>query len=576
MTDHTPYDLTRSETFATDLLAAMTLAEKAGQITQIEKNSITPDEVREYSIGSVLSGGGGNPTPNNPAAWRDMVSSYIDASRQSRLGIPALYGTDAVHGHSNVVDATIFPHQIGLGATHDAELVERVYRASALETTATGARWMFAPALSVALDARWGRTYESFSDDPELVSLLGEAAVRGMIGHEPHASTAALTSVKHFVGDGGTTWGSAGPVEWLDFWDDWGERWKLDQGDTRVDEETLRSVHIEPYRASIDAGALTVMASYSSWNGAKLHGHRYLLSDVLKGELGFGGFVISDWLGLGQLHPDPYQCVVKGLSAGVDMVMVPFDHKEFISTVVKGVETGDIDSDRLDDAVRRILMVKHAIGLFSDESRDLPPLETVGCTAHRELARVAVGASAVLLENRRSAVPLRHGPILLAGSGADDIGTQCGGWTIEWQGATGETTTGTTILAALRAGGFDVTHGHHDPAPANGRWETGVVVVAEPPYAEGNGDDADCALPPEDLDAVREVRSRVDRLILVVLSGRPVVLDAVEEHCDAVVAAWLPGTEGTGLVDVLTGTRPFVGRLPRPWFERWPRGHGLV
>lgn len=571
-----PYELADSKAYASDLLEQMTLEEKAGQITQIEKNSISPDDVREYSIGSVLSGGGGNPSPNNPGAWRDMVTSYVDASRRSRLGIPALYGTDAVHGHSNMVDATIFPHQIGLGATGDPALVEQVYRATALETTATGARWIFAPALSVALDARWGRTYESFGDDPDVVSVLGEAAVKGLIGEAPNAPGAALASIKHFVGDGGTSWGSAGPIPWIDFWNDWGDGWQIDQGDTRVDEATLRAVHLEPYRASIAAGALTVMASYSSWNGVKLHGHRYLLTEVLKGELGFEGFVISDWLGLGQLDPDPYMCVVNGLSAGIDMVMVPFDHKEFISTVVKAVEAGDIDPARLDDAVHRVLAVKHAIGLFSDTSADLPSLDIVGSSPHRQLARSAAGASAVLLENGASALPLDKGPVLLGGSGADDIGVQCGGWTIEWQGRPGPTTTGTTILDALRASDIDVTSIDEHQLDDDARWPTGVVIVAEPPYAEGNGDSADCALPTADLDAVRMVRSRVDRLVLVVLSGRPVVLDDIIDDCDAIVAAWLPGTEGAGVVDVLAGVRPFVGRLPRPWFERWPRGHGLV
>lgn len=575
MTAESPYDLAPSFSFADSLVTSMTLAEKAGQISQIEKNSISPQEVADLGIGSVLSGGGGNPTPNNPESWRAMVRSYVDASRRSRLGIPAFYGTDAVHGHSNVVGATIFPHNIGLGATGDPELVERVSRAAALETTATGARWMFAPALSVAVDGRWGRTYESFSDDPDLVSILGAAAVRGMIGDTPTGTDSALAAAKHFVGDGGTEWGSAGPVEWLDFWGEWGEDWQLDQGDTRVDEATLRAIHLHPFLASIAAGALTVMASYSSWNGTKLHAHRYLLTDVLKGELGFGGFVISDWLALQQLHPDPYRSVVIGLGAGVDMAMVPFDHHEFISTVVKAVEVGDLDANRLDDAVRRILAVKHAIGLFADEPQSPPPLDVVGSATHRQLARSAAAASAVLLESGENVLPLRSGPLLLAGSGSDDIGTQCGGWTIEWQGSAGPITPGTTILDAVRSAGFEVTQWSNDAVTAGARWPVGVVVVAEPPYAEGNGDSADCSLPDEDLDTVRAVRSRVDELVLVVLSGRPVVLDPIIDECDAIVAAWLPGSEADGVVDVLMGSRPFVGRLPRPWFATWPRGHGL-
>ncbi len=574
---NSPYELSASRAFASELLGQMTLAEKAGQITQIEKNSITPGDVTEFAIGSVLSGGGGNPASNTPADWTEMVGSFVDASHRSRLGVPLLYGTDAVHGHSNVVGATIFPHNIGLGATNDADLVERVYRASALETTATGARWMFAPALSVALDPRWGRIYESFGDDPELVSRLGAAAVRGIIGGGHGDPSSALPSVKHFVGDGGTAWGSASRVPWLDFWDGWGEQWKLDQGDTRVDEDELRSVHLHPFHASIAAGALTVMASYSSWNGEKLHGHRYLLTDVLKGEMGFEGFVVSDWLGQGQLDPDPARRVVMALEAGIDMVMVPFDHKEFISIVESIVESGELSVDRLDDAVRRIITVKHALGLFNETPNTALSLDVVGSVAHRELAREAVSASAVLLKHDNDVLPLKASGLLLAGTGSHDIGNQCGGWTIEWQGSQGPITTGTTILDAFdpQSPRVDVTHSVSGSMPASMRWPVGVVVAAEPPYAEGNGDNEDCLLPAEDLRAIDEVRARVDQLVLVVLSGRPVDLDAVIDHCDAVIAAWLPGTEASGIVDVLTGTRPFRGRLPRAWFDMWERGHGL-
>lgn len=578
MTTDSPYDLAPSRRFADALLTRMTLAEKAGQITQVEKNSITPKDVAHYGIGSVLSGGGGNPSPNNPASWSQMVASYVDASHESRLAIPALYGTDAVHGHSNVVGATIFPHNIGLGAAGDSDLVERVYRAAALETTATGALWMFAPALSVALDPRWGRTYESFSDDPAIVSELGAAAVRGIIGETGNGSGAALASIKHFVGDGATTWGSAGPVEWLDFWDGWGDDWKIDQGDAQVDEETLRAVHMYPFRASISAGALTVMASYNSWNGDKVHGHRYLLTEVLKQELGFEGFVVSDWLGLGQLDADPYRCVVKGLMAGIDMVMVPFDHQEFISFVVAGVEAGHIDQGRLDDAVHRILTVKHAIGLFSEITPEPPSLDVVGSAAHREIAREAAAASVVRLEDADDLLPLASGEVLLAGSGANDIGLQCGGWTIEWQGSPGPITRGTTLLEAFDDESlmFDVTHSVGGSLPEGSHWPIGVVAVAERPYAEGNGDSPESALSEADLQAIRDVRNHVDRLVLVVMSGRPIVLDPIIHLCDAILAAWLPGTEGSGVVDVLVGKRPFRGRLPRPWFDSWNRGHGLV
>ncbi len=587
-------DLPRSAAYATELTAAMTLAEKAAQMTQVEKNSITPDEVAELGIGSVLSGSGGNPEPNTPAAWRAMVGSYVDAATRSRLGIPLLYGTDSVHGHGNVHGATIFPHNIGLGAAGDPDLVEAVYRATAVETAATGARWAFAPTLAVALDPRWGRTYESFGDDPDLVADLGEAAVRGLHGDGLDHPGSVMSCLKHYVGDGGTTWGSAGSGEmaWIDWWDDWGPGWRIDQGDTVVDEATLRAGHLDPYRGGLDAGSLTVMASYNSWNGEKLHGHRYLLTDVLKDELGFGGFVVSDWLGIDQLDPDPYRCAVTAIAAGIDMVMVPFEFGRFIDNVIRAVESGDLPLERVDDAVTRILSVKHAMGLTDPQPPPLPAIDTVGSDTHRRLARRAAAASAVRLTDPEGVLPFRSGSVLVAGEGADDIGLQCGGWTIEWQGGRGPITEGTTIVDGLR---------RHDPRlevlfDTNGRFEQstrarhGVVVVAEPPYSEGSGDRSDLGLPPEDRELIDRVRRHVDRLVLVVLSGRPLLLDTVIDHCDAVVAAWLPGSEGDGIADVLTGAAPFTGRLPRNWpgitgpadttnpggRQQWNRGHGMA
>ena len=587
-------DTTRSRAYALDLMARMTLAEKAAQLTQAEKNSITPDEVAELGIGSALSGSGGNPEPNTPSAWKAMVDEYLDAATRSRLGIPLLYGTDAVHGHGNVHGATIFPHNIGLGATGDPELVEAVYRATAIETAATGARWAFAPTLAVALDPRWGRTYESFGDDPELVSDFGKAAVRGLHGDGLDRSGSCMSSLKHYLGDGGTLWGSitCGEMEWIDWWDGWGPGWRIDQGDTVVDEETLRAVHLRPYLDGLAAGSLTVMASYNSWNGEKLHGHRYLLTDVLKDELGFGGIVISDWLGIDQLDADPYRCVVKALSAGIDMVMVPFEFRRFIDNVIRAVETGDLPLERVDDAVSRILTVKHAMGLFDERPPPPPPIDTVGCDAHRRLARRAVAASAVRLSDRDDVLPLEPATVLVAGEGADDIGLQCGGWTIEWQGGRGPITAGTTILDGLRQSehGLDIVHEPSGRFAETTHAPYGVVVVAEPPYSEGSGDRADLTLPVEDRELVERVRRHVDRLVLVLVTGRPLVLDSVIDHCDAVVAAWLPGSEGDGIADVLTGAAPFTGRLPRRWHEPervgrssdfrkqplWDRGHGMV
>ncbi len=551
------------------LLASMTLAEKAGQIAQVEKDSITPDEVAAYAIGSVLSGCGGNPEPNDAEHWRRMVEAYLEGAERSRLGIPLLYGTDSVHGHGNVVGATIFPHNIGLGAAADPDLVERVYRATAIETAATRARWAFAPTVAVALDPRWGRTYESFGEDTDLVTVLGAAAVRGLQGSSLAAGDTALACLKHYVGDGGTVWDSAGDTRapWIDWWDGWGDGWRIDQGDTRVDEATLRRVHLAPYPAGIEAGALSVMASYNSWNGEKLHGHRRLLTDTLKGELGFDGFVVSDWLGIAQLDRDPYRCAVLAIEAGIDVVMLPFDFRPFIADVVRAVEVGDLDPARLDDAVRRILTVKHALGLFDPAPPVVPEIGVVGSSGHRALAREAVAASAVLLRNLDGTLPITAGPVLVAGAGADDIGLQCGAWTVEWQGGSGPVTPGTTIVDALARLGPELTIevAVDGSFPPEVRAPVGLVVVAEPPHAEGQGDRADLTLPAEDAAVVHEVRARVQRLVLVVLSGRPLLLDAVIDQCDAVVAGWLPGTEGAGIVDVLTGAAPFRGRLPRPW-----------
>lgn len=551
-------------------MAEMTLAEKAAQIAQVEKNSITPDEVMSHGIGSVLSGSGGNPEPNTPEDWRAMVERYLYAARQSRLGIPLLYGTDAVHGHSNVVGATIFPHNIGLGATGDPDLVERVHRATALETAATGARWAFAPTVAVALDPRWGRTYESFGADPALVSTLGAAAVRGLQGATPSDPNTTLACLKHFVGDGGTAWDSVSGTraDWIDWWDGWGETWRIDQGDTRVSEQTLRTTHLPPYQAGIEAGALSVMVSYSSWNGDKLHGHHRLLTEVLKGELGFSGIVISDWLGIAQLHPDPYRCVVAAITAGIDMVMVPFDYETFIADVVSAVQVGDLDGARLDDAVRRILAVKHHMGLFDPEGETGPGLEVVGSAAHRALAGEAVARSAVLLKDNRVALPLVQPPsLLVAGLGADDIGLQCGGWTIEWLGAAGPITTGTTILDGLKQQLPNTkiryrTDGAFTPRETA---PVGIAVVAEPPHAEGQGDRADLRLPDEDVALVERLYDHVDALILVVLSGRPLILDAVAGFCDAVVAAWLPGSQAAAIAELLDGSEKFTGCLPRSW-----------
>ena len=559
-----------------DLLERMTLEERIGQITQVDRTAITPEEVAEHAIGSVLSGGGGNPEPNTPTAWRAMVDGYVDASRGSRLGVPILYGTDAVHGHNNLVGATIFPHNIALGAAGDPDLVGDIGRATAIETAATGARWTFAPTVAVPQDPRWGRTYEGYGQDPELVGRLGAALVVGLQGSGPGIDV--LACAKHFVADGGTTWGTTGGAQWVEWWRRAysADGWHLDQGDARIDEATLRSVHLPPYRAAVAQGVGSIMASYSSFNGTKVHAHRWLLTDLLKGELGFDGFVVSDYVAVDQISPDYREAVVTCLDAGVDMVMVPFDHARFRRTVREAVLAGELSEERLDDAVRRILRVKEAMGLLDGDEAALPEPAVVGNPDHRGLARRAAAAGAVLLADDAGVLPLdTASTVLVAGAAADDVGLACGGWTIEWSGGRGAITPGNTLVEGLRdhLGDRLTVTGATDEdlaSLAGTAADIGVVTVHEEPYAEGLGDRVSLALDAAQLRLVAEVAAVVDRVVLVVYSGRPVVLGTVLDHVDAVVAAWWPGSEAAGIADVLVGAVPWTATLSIDWPEEDP------
>lgn len=575
------------------LLADMTLEEKIGQMTQAEKNSLRPEDVTRSFLGSVLSGGGGYPAPNTPRAWHAMVTAFQEAALATRLRLPLLYGVDAVHGHNNLKGATIFPHNIGLGAAGDPGLVRRIGRATAVEVAATGIHWNFAPAVTVPQDIRWGRTYEGFSEKPDLVSELGAAFIRGLQADDLSARDAVLACPKHYLGDGGTVWGSVGrfgPNEEL-----WGEPDRtlgIDQGLTQIDEAELRAIHLPPYAAAVQAGALTVMASYNSWRNQKLHAHRYLLTNILKQELGFSGFIVSDWQAINQIDPDYYTCVVTSINAGIDLVMVPFDYHLFITTLTDAVEKGYVPMERIDDAVSRILHVKARLGLFEHPIVGPGTLDMIGQPAHRALAREAVQKSAVLLKND-GALPLASGGrLLVAGQAADDLGLQCGGWTIEWMGQAGPLTAGTTLLEGLRAAyGSEIAYAPE--GDGDDEAEVGLVVLAEPPYAEGVGDRANLALRPHEVALVRRVRERCHMLVLVLYSGRPLILTDVLDACDAVVAAWLPGSEGQGLADVLCGQAPFTGRLSFNWPAsmaqvprsallaggqppQWPIGFGLT
>jgi beta-glucosidase len=562
-----------------DLLARMSLAEKFGQMTQVEKNSLTPQDVTRCFIGSVLSGGGGAPAENNPSAWLEMVSAYLQGALATPLGIPLIYGVDAVHGHNSLKGATIFPHNIGLGAAGDEHLAFKIGRATAEEVAATGIFWNFAPTVAVPQDIRWGRTFEGYGEDPRLVSRLGAAYIRGLQGEDLRGPFSVLATPKHYLGDGGTTWGTSttriysggaipgAPPE---------AHFMIDQGVTEVDEATLRGAHLAPYRAAVEAGVLCVMASFSTWGGLKMHAQHYLLSEVLKGELGFAGFVVSDWAGIEQVDPDYYRALVKSVNAGVDMNMVPYDYVQSITLLARAVELGDISMERIDDAVRRILRAKFSLGLFERHLPDPAHLARVGSLEHRALARRVVARTLVLLKNEKATLPLSNeAGMLYVGGAADDTGLQCGGWTIEWLGGRGEITPGTTILEGIRGAaspGCQVEYHPHGEFPISEgegergvRGATGIAVIAEPLYAEGYGDRADLSLPADDVALIERMRRACDRLVVILLSGRPLVLTGQLPLMDALVAAWLPGTEAGGVADVLFGDQPFTGKLSYTW-----------
>jgi beta-glucosidase len=546
------------------LLSRMTLAEKIGQMTQPDQQYLKdPSDIETLFIGSLLSGGDSDPREGNSfEAWRDMVERYRQHALRTRLAIPLLYGVDAVHGHSNVLGAVIFPHNVGLGATHNPELVAQVSRVTAVEMRATGIHWTFAPCVTVPRDDRWGRVYEGFSEDPELVKVLGEAAVRGLQGEDLSHPLSVLACSKHYLGDGGTTWGT-GTVARSD-----GTRYPLDRGDTRVDEPTLRRLHLPGYVTTIAAGVGSIMPSYSSWNGTKLSGHKYLLTDLLKDELGFQGFLISDYNAIDEL-PGSYREQVKlSVNAGMDMMMVPERYREFIETLTSLVEAGEVPMERIDDAVRRILRVKFAMGLFSEQPQaDRSLAEKFGSAEHRAVAREAVRQSVVLLKNE-GVLPLSKTArrIHVAGRGADNLGMQCGGWTIKWQGGMGRITDGTTILEAVRQAVTDGTEVSYseDGSGASGA-DLALVVVGEEPYAEFLGDREDLSLSADDIASVERVKATGVRTVVVLLSGRPLILEPILNQADAIVAAWLPGSEGQGVTDVLFGDYRPTGKLPFSW-----------
>lgn len=554
------------------LLSQMSVEEKVGQILQPDIDSITPDEVRRYHIGSVLNGGNSGPNKDDfaPAPkWLELADQFYAASVDRSAGghgIPILWGTDAVHGHSNIVGATLFPQNIGLGATRDPALIERIGAATAVEIRTTGQEWTFAPTITVPQDYRWGRAYEGYSSDPDLVASYAGRMIVGLQGRPDGSRILAgphvLASTKHFIADGGTFEGH-------------------DQGDARISETELRDVHGKPYVPALEAGVGTVMTSFSSWQGQKIGGSKGLVTDVLKGRMNFGGFVVTDWNAHAQIAGCSLDNCPQAINAGVDMYMAPDSWRGLYASLLAQAKDGTVPMARLDDAVARILRVKLRLGLFEagkPSSRALAgDWRQLGAPAHRAIAREAVAKSLVLLKNT-GVLPLKPSAnILVAGDGADDIARQSGGWTLSWQGTglsnamfPGATTLWGGIAAAVKAGG-----GQAKLAP-DGKYthkpDAAIVVFGETPYAEFQGDIKSLQLRPElraPLATMQRLKAAGIPVVAVMLTGRPLFVNPMLNAADGFVVAWLPGSEGAGVADRLFATSgtaaPFTGKLPADW-----------
>ena len=575
-----------------DLLGRMTLAEKIGQMTQAERANVDADtsKITTDNLGSVLSGGGSVPTPNTPSAWADMVDRYQAAALKTRLGIPLIYGIDTVHGDGNMYGATVFPHNIGLGATRDPALVRDVEHIAASETRSSGPQWAFAPCVCVVRDDRWGRSYESFGETPGLVEKM-ETAIDGFQGKPGHLSDndRVLATAKHFAGDGLTTYGTGSNNRATG-------TYPIDQGVDQVNHATFRRLALAPYVPAVKKHHVgSVMPSYSDvdWkedglgNRINMHGNRDLISGWLKGQQGFKGFVISDYNGIDHIDPGTAtfaQQVAISVNAGVDMFMQPSNFEQFESTLTGLVNDGTVPMGRIDDAVSRILTKKFQLGLFEHPYTDRTHLSEIGDSAHHAVARRAVAESQVLLKNDGGTLPIRGSkPVYVAGSNADNIGNQAGGWTLTWQGGSTNVIPGQTILDGIEAQHDNVTFSQDASAPVPSK-AIGIVVVGETPYAEGFGDvggpqwaydpgDNNVPRPPKtmqlsdaDTAAVNKVCAAAAKCVVVVVSGRPMIIPpAMLTNIDALVAAWLPGSDGEGVADDLFGNHPYTGKLPVTW-----------
>ena len=549
--------------YISELIKEMTLEEKIGQMTQVDYRYLKDkSDITKYFLGSILSGGGSTPPTNQPSSWVDLYNGFQKEALKTRLKIPLIYGIDAVHGHNNVFGATMFPHNIGLGCANDKLLVQKIAAATADEVKATGLDWTFAPCVAVAQDERWGRTYESFSEDSDIVTELGVASTIGYQGRTLNKNS-LLACAKHFVGDGNTVFGT-------------GTNWyKIDRGDVLLEEEELRSKYIKPFKESIKAGVGSIMISYNSWKGKKLHGHKYLINDVLRKELKFDGIIISDWAGINEIDKDYKTCIIQSINAGIDMNMVPGSlnpddnsYDDFIRLAIEAVKEGAIPIERIDDAVHRILKVKKQIGLFDAPIKNPSNKNVLGSKSHRDLARESVRKSLVLLKNENKILPLKKvgKKITLVGDHADNIGFQCGGWTIHWQGGSGDITPGTTILDAFKSAVSDSSSIRYSKN-ADNLLGSDIIVVAigEEPYTEGVGDRDSLLLSKKDRELLEKVKRAKIPYVVILISGRPMIINKELDSSHAFIAAWLPGTEGEGISDVLFGDFDFTGKLSMTW-----------
>ena len=544
-------------------LSYMTLEEKIGQMTLVEKDSIKElRDVSDYHLGALLSGSGAKPENNTAQGWSRMIAAYQVQADKSRLGIPLLYGSDAIHGHAHVPEATVFPHMIGLGATGNPDLVQKVAAATAKEMLQTGVNWNFSPNLDAPQDIRWGRVYETFSDDTGLVSELGAAYLQGLqsTNGADNNQIKVLATPKHFVGLGGMGWDTS-----------LNENFRIDQGVTLANEELLQEVHLPPFVAAVDAGALSIMVGLNTWGDDRTVRNKNLVTGVLKQQLNFKGFVVSDWYGVHEGTSNTFLATVRAVRAGVDMVMLPFEYEEFTTHMKWANRLGIISDARIDDAVSRILYAKFSLGLFDKDSSAVTST-TIANQDHRALARAAVAESLVLLKNEQNLLPLKatDRKIYVAGSAADNVGTQMGGWSIEWQGVDGNwPPNSTSILAGIKTAagpGVQIEYEKQGQfSTSSPKAAVGIAVVGEPPYAEGWGDNPNPTLSAEDIETIKNLKQASDSLVVILVTGRPLIITDEISDWDALVVAWLPGSEGAGVSDVLFGDKQFTGTLPLPW-----------